>query len=155
MAMWDFILLLLSITIWMVSLFLVTEAAKSQKWAFGSVEGIPEPYSGVVLSQVISICFILLWLVRTLLLTRLPHEPLQLLAQVLLRPGQFTPGLLVASFPPLIVGVVKLITVLAVSRGRLAEEVDARSRLWVTFVFLGFHLLTASAAIAVLARFFL
>ncbi|MCH8054705.1 MAG: hypothetical protein IH857_00935 [Deltaproteobacteria bacterium] len=78
-----------------------------------------------------------------------------MLAQVLLRPRQFTPGLLVASFPPLIVGVVKLITVLAVSRGRLAEEVDARSRLWVTFVFLGFHLLTASAAIAVLARFFL
>ena len=139
----------------MVSLFLVIEAAKSQRWAFGSSEGKPDPYSGVFMSQMISICFILLWFVRTLLLTRLPQEPLEFLTRVLLRPGQFTPGFLMASFPPLIVGLVELITVLAGSRGGLAEEVEARSRLWVTFVFVFFHLLTALAAIALLTRFFL
>ncbi len=112
----SFILLLLSITLWMVSLFLVAEAAKSQRWAFGVGEGIPNPNSGVFMSQTISFCFILLWLVRTLLLTRVPQEPMQLLSLVLLRPGQFTPGFLLGSFPPLVVGLVMLTMVLAGSR---------------------------------------
>ncbi|MFQ5683858.1 MAG: hypothetical protein ACE5HC_11370 [Candidatus Binatia bacterium] len=153
--MWHFILLLLCITIWMVSLFLVVEAAKSQKWAFGGLEGIPEPYSGVFLSQVISLVFLLLWLVRTVLLTGLPYEPFQLFTQILLRPAQFTPGFLMASFPPLIVGLVKLITTLAVPRDRPVQEEESHSRLWVTLVFVVFHLLTALAAIVIFTRYFL
>ena len=153
--MWDFFLLLLSITIWMVSFFLVSEAAKSQEWAFSSEEGIPYPYSGVLMSKWVSICFILLWLLRTMLLTPLPTEPLQLLTHVLDRPGPFAPGFLIASFPPLIVGLVKLTTALTASRWRRTEEIENRSRLWVNLVLLGFHLLTAFAAIAILTRVFL
>lgn len=138
----------------MVSLFLVAEAAKSQRWAFGVGEGMPDPYSGVFMSQIISFCFILLWLLRTLLLTRVPQEPVQFLSHVLLRPGQFTPGFLLASFPPLVVGLVKLTTVLAGSRWRSGEDAEARSRLWITLAFVVFHLLTASAVVVILTRFF-
>jgi hypothetical protein len=138
----------------MVSLFLVAEAAKSQRWAFGVGEGIPDPHSGVFMSQIISFCFILLWLVRTLLLTRMPQEPMQFLSHVLLRPGQFTPGFLLATFPPLVVGLVKLTTVLAGSRWKLGEDAEARSRLWITLAFVVFHLLTASAVVIILTKLF-
>ena len=153
--MWDFFLLLLSITIWMVSLFLVSEAAKSQEWAFTSAEGIPNPYSGVLMSKLVSICFILLWFLRTVLLNPLPQEPIQLLTHVLNRPGPFTAGFLMASFPPLIVGLVKLMTVLSAVRWRQSEDMEDRSRLWVNFVFVGLHLLTALASLAILIRYFL
>lgn len=155
MGMQDFIILLLSITLWMVSLFLVAEAAKSQRWAFGVGEGIPDPYSGVFMSHFISFCFILLWLVRTVLLTSVPQEPIQFLSQMLLRPGQYTPGFLLASFPPLVVGLVKLITVLAGSRWKVGDDSEARSRLWITFAFVVFHLLTVLAVVAILTGFFL
>lgn len=138
----------------MVSLFLVAEAAKSQRWAFGVGEGIPDPHSGVFMSQIISFSFILLWLVRTLLLTRVPQEPMQFLSHVLLRPGQFTPGFLLATFPPLVVGLVKLTTVLAGSRWRQGEDAEARSRLWITLAFVVFHLLTASAVVVILTNLF-
>ncbi len=150
----DFSLLLLSITIWMVSLFLVSEAAKSQEWAFTSAEGIPNPNTGVLMSKLVSICFILLWLLRTVLLTPVPQEPLQLLTHVLDQPGPFTPGFLIASFPPLIVGLVKLTTALTATRWRQSEDIEDRSRPWVNLVFLGFHLLTALASTAILTRFF-
>jgi hypothetical protein len=153
--MLDFFFLLLAITIWMVSLFLVSEAAKSQEWAFASGEGIPNPYSGVLMSKLVSLCFLLLWLLRTVLLTPLPTEPLQLLTHVLDRPGPFTPGFLIASFPPLIVGLVKLTTALTASRWRESEDVENRSRLWVNLVLLALHLLTAFASMAILTRFFL
>ena len=76
-----------------------SEAAKSQEWAFTSAEGIPNPNTGVLMSKLVSICFILLWLLRTVLLTSVPREPLQLLTHVLDQPGPFTPGFLIASFP--------------------------------------------------------
>ncbi len=153
--MWDFILLLLAIMIWMVSLFLVGEAAKSQRWVFGGVEGMPDPYSGVFMSQLVSFCFILLWFGRILLLGRFPREPMEFLAQILLRPAPLTPGFLVASFPPLIVGLVKLITILVASRKMLTGDIALQNRLWVTFVFIIFHLLTATVAFVILARTFL
>ena len=153
--MWDFFLFLLSITIWMVSLFLVSEAAKSQEWAFSSTEGISNPYSGVLMSKLVSICFILLWFLRTVVLTPLPWEPLQLLTHVLQGPGLFTPGFLMASFPPLIVGLFKLMTALTVSRWSQTEDVEVRNRLWVNVVYLVLHLITASASIIILVRFLL
>ncbi len=78
----------------MVSLYLISETAKSQEWAYTNADGIPNPYLGVLMSKLVSICFILLWLLRTVLLTSLPREPLQLLTRVLDRPGPFTPGFL-------------------------------------------------------------
>ena len=154
--MWDFFLFLVSITIWMFSLFLVNEAAKSQEWDLTNADGMPNPNSGVRMSIWVSIFFILLWLLRTVLLAPLPKEPLQLLTQVLDRPGPFTPGFLMASFPPLIVGLVKLTTSLTASRWRKSVDTeDHRGRLRVNLVLLGLHLLTVFASIAILRRFFL
>lgn len=155
MTMWDFVLFLISILLWMVSLFLVGEAAKSQRWAFGGPEGMPEPYSGVVMSQTVSLLFIVLWILRTYLLTRPVQDPLHFLPELLLRPDHLTPGILLANFPPLIVGIVKLITALVVSKGEAENPIKRRNRLRVTFVFLALHLITAVAAAVLLMQFFL
>ena len=54
MTMWNFVLLLIALLLWAISIFLVAEAAKNQKWAFGGTGGMPEPYSGVAMSQLLS-----------------------------------------------------------------------------------------------------
>src|ERR1051325_2018645 len=106
--MWNFVLFLLALFLWAVSLFLVAEAAKSQKWALGG-EGLPDPYSGVGMAQFLSLIFILLWTARVFLMSQLP-DPLHFISQLLLKPDQLTGGFLLAVFPPVVVGLVKLIT---------------------------------------------
>ena len=154
--MTDFVLLVFSLTVWMVSLFLVGEAAKSQRWVFRGTEGIPDPYSGVTMSQLLSLVFIVLWLGRLVLTNRLSVlQPSALLTEILVRPVPIIPGIVLASFPPLIVGIVKLATVLVVRRGTFGEEdFEARNRLRVTLLFLGFHLLTAAVGLLLLKRMF-
>src|SRR5207253_7068181 len=87
---------------------------KSQRWALGGPGGMPEPYSGVGMSQLLSCLFVFLWLARVFLLSRPAPDPLRFIPQLLASPEQLTPGLLLAVFPPLIVGVVKLVTALVV-----------------------------------------
>jgi hypothetical protein len=152
MTMADFVLFLFSITLWMVSLFLVGEAAKSQKWAFGGAEGLTDPYAGVAMSQVVSLLFIFLWFLRIFFMNRPAQDPLYFLSQLLVRPQQLTPGILLANFPPLILGIVKLITALVVSRGSAEDELKRRNRLWVTVVFVALHLIIALVTTIVLAR---
>ena len=148
----DFVLLLFSITLWMVSLFLVGEAAKSQKWAFSGIEGLVDPYAGVAMSQTVSLLFVFLWFLRLFLINRPVQDPLSFLSQILLRPQLLTPGILLANFPPLILGIVKLITALVVSRGSAEDELKRRNRLWVTAVFVALHLIVALATTIVLTR---
>ena len=151
----NFILLLIALLLWAISLFLVAEAAKDQKWAWGERDGIPEPYSGVAMSQLLSCLFILLWLARDFFLNQSPQDPIRFLSQLLIKPEQLTPGILLAVFPPVIVGVVKLVTALVVSQGEQENQVDRKNRLWVTSVFLVLHVITAVAAIMLLTRVFL
>jgi hypothetical protein len=150
--MWNFVLLLIALLLWAVSIFLVAEAAKNQKWAFGGRDGMPEPYSGVAMSQLLSALFIFLWAARVFLLTQTAHDPFQFISQLLLKPEQLTPGVLLAVFPPVIVGLVKLVTALVVSRGELENEIERRNRLWITSVFLVLHLIVAVAAALFLTR---
>jgi hypothetical protein len=152
MTMADFVLFLFSITLWMVSLFLVGEAAKSQKWAFSGVEGLTDPYGGVALSQVVSLLFIFLWFLRIFLMSRPVQDPLSFLSQILVRPQQLTPGILLANYPPLILGIVKLITARVVSRGSAEDELKRRNRLWVTTVFVALHLMIAVVTTIILTR---
>ena len=63
-------------------------------------------------------------------------------------------GFSYSKLPPLIVGLVKLTTALTATRWRQSEDIEDRSRPWVNLVFLGFHLLTALASIAILTRYF-
>ena len=150
--MWQFVLLLIALLLWAISLFLVGEAAKSQRWALGGREGMPEPYSGVAMSQVLSLLFILLWVARVYISLRPGRDPLYFLSQLLARPEQLTPGFLLGVFPPLIVGVVKLVTALVASRGELENEVERRNRLWVTSVFIVLHVIIGTATAVLLPR---
>lgn len=150
--MWHFVLLLVALLLWAISLFLVGEAAKSQRWALGGPEGMPEPYSGVAMSQVLSCLFILLWILRSYLSIRPAQDPFYFLSQMLVHPEQLTPGFLLGVFPPLIVGVVKLVTALVVSRGDLENDIERRNRRWVTSVFIVLHLIIGIATVLVLPR---
>ena len=153
--MWNFVLLLIALVLWAISLFLVGEAAKSQKLALGGPGGMPEPYSGVAMSQLLSLLFIFLWLARAFLLTRPEPNPLHFVSQLLVAPEQLTPGILLAVFPPLIVGMVKLVTALVVSRGEMENDVERRNRISINAVFLALHLIIAVAAAVILTRSFL
>jgi hypothetical protein len=150
--MWNFVLMLIAVLLWAISLFLVGEAAKSQRWALGGPGGMPEPYSGVGMSQLLSCLFVFLWLARVFLLTRPAPDPLRFIPQLLASPEQLTPGLLLAVFPPLIVGVVKLVTALVVSHGEMETAIERRNRSWVTSVFIALHLIIAIAAAILLVR---
>jgi hypothetical protein len=150
--MWNFVLFLIALLIWAVSLFLVGEAAKSQKWALGRSDGMADPHSGVAMSQLLSLLFLILWLARVFFSTAPAVNPFHFISQVLVRPDQFTPGLLLASFPPLIVGMVKLVTALVVSRGEAEIELQQQNRRRVTWVFLLLHLTMAGVAAILLQR---
>jgi hypothetical protein len=152
--MWNFVLLLISVLLWAISLFLVGEAAKSQRWALGGPGGMPEPYSGVAMSQILSCLFIFLWLARVFVLTRPASDPLHFIPQLLAKPEELTPGLLLAVFPPLVVGIVKLATALVVSHGEMETAIERHNRLWVTVVFIALHIIIALAAAILLVRAF-
>jgi hypothetical protein len=152
MTMWNFVLLLIALLLWAISIFLVAEAAKNQKWAFGGTGGMPEPYSGVAMSQLLSCLFIFLWAARVFLLTEPAQDPIRFLSQLLIKPEQLTPGILLAVFPPVIVGLVKLVTALVVSSEEMENEVERRNRLWITWVYILLHLIIAVAAAMLLAR---
>lgn len=150
--MWNFVFLLLALLLWAISLFLVAEAAKSQKWALGS-DGIPDPYSGVAMSQLLSFLFICLWTARVFLLSQ-TQDPIRFVSQLLLKPDQITGGLLLAVFPPVVVGLVKLITALVVSRGE-ETELERRNRFSVTAVYLVIHLVIGIVSAVLVYRFML
>jgi hypothetical protein len=115
---------------------------------------MPEPYSGVAMSQLLSCLFILLWLARVFVLTRPAPDPWRFIPELLGRPEQLTPGILLGVFPPLIVGVVKLVTALVVSHGEMETAIERRNRLWVTSVFIALHVVIAIAAAILLIRAF-
>ena len=150
----NFVLLLISVLLWAISLFLVGEAAKSQRWALGGPGGMPEPYSGVAMSQLLSCLFIFLWLARVFVSTRPVPDLLHFIPQLLAKPEELTPGLLLGVFPPLVVGVVKLVTALVVSHGEMETTIERHNRFWVTLVFIALHLIIAVAASILLLRAF-
>jgi hypothetical protein len=152
--MWNFTLFLIALLLWAIGLFLVNEAAKTQRWALGGPGGMPEPYSGVAMSQLLSCLFILLWLVRIYVLSRPSMEPVRFITQLFASPEQLTPGLLLAVFPPLIVGFVKLLTALTVSHGEMETKIERQNRLAVTSVFIMVHLVIAAATATILIRGF-
>lgn len=152
MRAWNFVSLAIAILFWTVSLFLVTEAAKTQKWALGEQDGVPEPYAGVDMSQLLSCFLIFLWLARGLFLTQPAQDPFHFLSQLLVKPEQLTPGILLAVFPPLIVGMVKLITALGVTPEEIKSDLERRNQLWVNSVFISLHVILAVAAAIFLAR---
>jgi hypothetical protein len=105
------------------------------------------------MSQVLSFIFILLWAARVFI-TNQSSDPLRFISQLLLKPDLLTGGIVLAVFPPVVVGLVKLITALMVSGGE-ETALERRNRFSVTSVYLAFHLIIAIAAGLLLYRFFL
>ena len=149
----NFVLFLLALFLWAISLFLVAEAAKSQKWALGR-NGLPDAFSGVAMAQVLSSIFILLWAARVFLITQPQQDPVHFISQLLVRPEQLTGGILLAVFPPVIVGLVKLITALVVSCGDVETVTEQHNRISVTSVYLVLHLIIGVASAVLVYRFF-
>ena len=148
----NFVLLILAILLWAMSLFLVAEAAKGLKWVVGERPGAPQPFSGVDMSQLLSCFFVLLWLARQLLLTKPGQNPFSFLSDLLVNPESLTPGILLAVFPPLVVGIMKLITAMGATREETENQVQQRNQLWVNMVFLSLHVAVGAAAAMFLMR---
>ena len=155
MMTWNFVLFLISLLLWALSLFLVGEAAKTQKGALVEPGQKREQYSGVAMSQLLSLFIIFVWVARGYLLSQPAQSLSHFASQLLVRPEQLTPGLLLGVFPPLIVGAIKLVTALGISRGELENAVERRNRLWTASVTLVFHLILAAATAQILIRYFL
>ncbi|HXG53639.1 MAG TPA: hypothetical protein VNN77_19735 [candidate division Zixibacteria bacterium] len=151
--MGSFILLLVALLLWSVSLFLVGEAGKSQHWATSGRSGPPEPYSGVAMSQVLSCLFVVLWIARAYFTFRPGADLRRFISHLLSRPELLAPGFLFAVFPPLIVGLVKLATALVVDRGDSESAAERRNRRWIGSVLVFFHLTVALAAALLVHRF--
>jgi len=154
MIPWNFVLLLLAILLWTMSLFLVAEAAKSLKGVVGERVGGPQPSSGVDMSQLLSCFFVLLWLARQLFLAKPTQNPFSFLSELLVNPEQLTPGILLAVFPPLIVGIMKLITALGATREETENQTQQRNQVWVNVVFLSLHVIVGVGATMFLVRSF-
>jgi hypothetical protein len=105
------------------------------------------------MSQLLSFLFICLWTARVFLLSQ-TQDPIRFVSQLLLKPDQLTGGLLLAVFPPVVVGLVKLITALVVSRGE-ETELERRNRFSVTAVYLVIHLVIGIVSAVLVYRFML
>jgi hypothetical protein len=106
------------------------------------------------MSQLLSCFFVLLWIARQLLLTKPPQNPFNFLSELLVNPEQLTPGILLAVFPPLIVGMMKLITALGATREEIENQVQRRNQVWVNTVFLSLHVIVGVGATMFLIRSF-
>jgi hypothetical protein len=152
MISWDFVMFFIAVLFWSLSLFLVGETVRSQKSTLANRAGLPEPFSGVEMSQWISCLIVLLWFARRLF-SHPGQDPLQFLLDLVQKPEQLTPGIALAIFPPLIVGIVKLIFALGITRSENDDQPARDNQVWVTAVFLALHLACGFGATLLLARF--
>jgi hypothetical protein len=67
-------------------------------------------------------------------------------------PEQLTPKILLAVFPLLIVGMMKLVTALGAVRQAIENQVQRRNQLWVNTVFLSLHVIVGVGATMFLVR---
>ncbi len=146
---WDFVVLLSSIIILIISLFLLSEAVKTQKY-FLNEEKVVSLW-GEVWCWIISLLIIVLWVHRTVLVTLLMGPSFMSYGMCffdgfLFQPREYAPGFLLASLLPTSVGLLKLLTVVAAPQRRVPGA-------WgVALVKIIFNLLTAVASIVTLIK---
>ena len=151
---WNFVLFFVAVLFWSMSLFLVSEIARSQKGTLAERGGLPEPLSGVEMAHWISFLIVFLWFGRALF-SQSGRDPFQFLFELLRQPEQLTPGILLAVFPPVIVGIVKLVLALGITRGEVEDQPTRENRLWISAVLLALNVVFAGASAILLSRFIL
>jgi hypothetical protein len=104
-----FAVLLFSVLLWAASLFCLAEALKTQYSFFTESDRVAQSHAAVDIAQLLSFLFVLGWFGRNLFLSPPGESPLAHFARLLIQPEHLTPGILLAVFPPVLIGLVKLV----------------------------------------------
>ncbi len=141
---WDFAVLVSSIIIWIISLFLFSEAVKTQKHFFSEEK---DTSFGEVGCWIISLVIIVFWMYRTVLVRESFFTSYEAWFDVFLfQPREYAPGFLLSSLLPTSIGLLKLLTALAAPQHRVPG-------IWgVALVKIIFSLLNAVASIVTLVK---
>lgn len=150
---WDFALLIFAIILWFVGLYLFHE---SNQFILNQPTEDDRrslaPYSGALLSWVLSPVVILIWGFRSLLVLDVQLTPQNVISFALFDPVLFAPGFLLAALLPTTVGIVKFSYAIAMqSSQRTSAEVSAKKSL-VAFVYTFFAILNAVASLVTLFK---
>lgn len=104
---WDFAILILAVTIWILSLWLLSEAVKILRWSFRRRKGSPDPESGEFLSQIVAVGIVFIWCARIFLFEGIIDTDTGWRLVFFFQPRQFAPGFLLGSLLPSFVALFK------------------------------------------------
>jgi len=157
-----FAILIMSLTVWILSLWLLSQAVETVKWAFRRKRGSREPESGKFLSQGMAVAVVLVWCAWVVMTreiigpgwTPFGHLPSDRDVWVLpfLEPRLFAPGFLLGSLVPSFVALFKF-AMTGFETRRMEVGKGTVSTRWVAIVVRGgFAALNIAASIVTLAK---
>jgi len=141
-----FVLFLVAVLLWASSLFCLGEAIKMHDSLSGTGSGIVHAQAAGDTAQLLSFLFVLGWFGRNLFLSSPGESAFDHIENILIAPEQLTPGILLAVFPPVVIGAVKLMTAVGVRQEEGSGEVGRRNWLWVNLSYLSILLVLGIAA---------
>jgi hypothetical protein len=104
----DFIILLVSIVIWVFSLFFFYRTVEMQKWIFREIKDAPNPEAGEFILLMVSFLIIVAWFLWIYIVGTNRFD----FFDIFYYPKRYTPAFLLASFYPVAVGLFKVFTVI-------------------------------------------
>lgn len=146
---WDFALLLVSIAIFTLSLFFLSEAVKILKWTFAGSRSSPDPESGELISHVSSALALMAWFIYAVVGAQIRSVDAFLQA-IASEPKRFAPGFLLASLVPLVIAFFKLVVAVVVSLRISPLRATQAKPIWLVVTYLAFNLLTVAANVVIL-----
>ncbi len=152
-----FALLIFSTVIWLLSIFLLMESARILRWLFAGEPDAPNPRTGVFFFPAISLIIAASWYLYRLSYFSSRLDPAALSSSlfyrtVFLYPLEFVPGFIIASIPVMVVGSLKLVTILAAFSRKSATGRPNSKPFFIALVYLIFNMLGAAASALSLYR---
>jgi uncharacterized membrane protein len=128
-----FAVFLVAVLLWAASLFAVGEAVRNQ-----SVLATELDRTGRTLdvAQLLSFLFILGWFGRNLFLSPPGESPLDYFNKLIVEPEHLTPGILLGVFPPVVIGLMKLVAGIGFVQRGASGEIERRNWVWINSTYL-------------------
>jgi hypothetical protein len=146
-----FALLIFSAVIWLLSIFLLLESSRILRWLFAGEPDAPNPRAGVFFFPAVSLIIAASWYLYRLSFFSSRMEPAALSSSVFYRtvflyPLEFVPGFIIASIPVMVVGSLKLVTILAAFSRKSATGRPNSKPFFIALVYLIFNAIGAAAS---------
>lgn len=118
----NYTILVLSIVLWGVSLFLIYEGSRFQKWMTAGDEAAPHPESGVTFSVGFSILIFLLWMPYWIFAPSLfDYSSSNIVRNIFWHPLDYAPAFILASLPAALIGLLKFLVAAQISYNKKDE----------------------------------